>query len=148
MTASVGLKDWFAFQPIDLGFCSSIFSTGVKVMDGFVIKLPWYCKSSESDIPGWAHPFSVWCATSMQPFLSTAKCNLSVGEHISAMEMLSVSFCILDIFISFPKGFSVFPSQILSYCQTVIWRSVLFYIVLGKYLSCNWRKREILSKWY
>lgn len=148
MTARVGLKDCFAFQLIDFGFCSSIFSTGVKVMDGFVIKLPWYFKSSESEIPEWAHPFSVWCSTSMQSFLSAAKCNLSVSEHVSAMETLSVSFCILDIFISFPKGFSVFPSQILSYCQTVIWRSVLFYIVLGKYLSHNWRRREILSKLY
>lgn len=148
MTGSVGLKDWFAFQTIDFGVCSSIFSTGVKVMDGFVIKLLWYFKSNENEIPEWGHPFSVWCATSMQSFLSTAKCNLSVSEHVSAMEMVSVSFCILDIFISFPKGFSAFPSQVLSYCQTVIWRSVLFYVVLGKYLSHNWRRREILSKWY
>lgn len=146
MTASIGLKDWFSFQPIDFGFSSSIFSTGVKVTDGFVIKLLWCYKSHKSDIPEWAHPFSVWRATSMQSFLSTAKCNPPVGEHVSAMEMLSLSSCILDISISFPTGFSVFPSQILSYCQTVIWRTVLFYIVLGKYLSHNWR-REILSKW-
>lgn len=51
MTASVSLKDWFAFQPIDFGFCSSIFSTGVRVMDGLVIKLLCYFKSSESDSP-------------------------------------------------------------------------------------------------
>lgn len=59
MTARVGLKYWFNFQTIDFGVCSSIFSTGVKVMAGFVIKLPWHFKSSESEIPEGAHPFSV-----------------------------------------------------------------------------------------
>lgn len=142
VTASVGLKDWFSFQPIDFGFCSSIFSTGVKVTDGFVIKLLWYFKSHESDIPEWAHPFSVWCATSMQSFLSTAKCNLSVGEHVSAMEMLSLSFCILDIFISFPKGFSVFLPRFWAIARllseelcyfTLSWENICRIIGEGKY---------------
>lgn len=58
-TARAGLKYWFNFQTIDFGGCGSIFSTGVKVMAGLGIKFPWHFKSSESEIPERAHPFSI-----------------------------------------------------------------------------------------
>lgn len=45
VAAGAAVKDRFPSQPIDCGVCSSTFSTGVKIMDGFVIKLLWFLKA-------------------------------------------------------------------------------------------------------
>lgn len=142
VTAEAGVKDWFTSQPIDCGVCSSILRTGVKTMDGFVIKLPWFLKAVRfqsghihflCDVP---HPCNhcypqqnCWACFSNEDVIFFPSVSLAFSS-VSPKGSLS----------SLPRFWAIARLSSEDLCY--------FNVVLVKYLSHNWRRRETSSKWY
>lgn len=138
VTAGAAVKDWFTSQ-----------SYWLWGLQHWCQNHRWACDKTSmifksSEIPEWTYPLSLWCPTSVQSFLSTAKL-VSMFQQWRYFLFPSVSLAFLSVS---PKGSLSSLPRIWAIARLSSEELCYFNIVLVKYLSQNGRRRETSSQWY